>query len=231
MAEHADVAALASRVGAFRARLEAAARDAGRDPASIRVVAATKTRSAAEVSAVVAAGIEDAGENRVQEWLGKREACPPHTVWHLIGPLQRNKVNKIVGQVALFHALDDRRIAAAIDARARSLEVRQPVLLQVNTSREAKKAGVPLEDAEAAARDVASLPGVELQGFCTVASIEEPAACFARLVALRDRIAAAVPSARELSMGMSDDLEIAIAHGATIVRPGTALFGPRPAML
>lgn len=219
-----------ARVAAIRARLSAAAAACDRDPAEITIVAATKTRTIDEIGAAVAAGIQTVGENRVQELLLKREALP-EARWHLIGPLQRNKVNKIVGIVELFHALDDRRIAVAIDARARSLGLRQRVLLQVNTSREAKKAGVPLEDAIAAARDVALLPGVLLEGFCTVASVEDPAGCFARLAEIRDRLRGELPEARELSMGMSDDLEDAVAHGATLVRPGTALFGPRPAML
>lgn len=222
-------ARIASRVEALRTRIAAAARAAGREPGSITIVAATKTRTLDELAAVLAAEIGDLGENRVQEWLDKR-AHLPDARWHLIGPLQRNKAGKVAGQVALVHALDDPGVAEALDRRAAEIGAIQPVLLQVNTSGEASKAGLAPEDAEDAARRVAALGSLELRGWCTVASIADPAGCFARLAALRDRLRAAHPGAVELSMGMSDDLEAAIAHGATMVRPGTALFGPRVPM-
>lgn len=221
------------RVDAVRARIATAARAAARDASEVRVVAATKTRTVAEIVELVAAGIGELGENRVQEWLAKRDALAALLVpvrWHLLGALQRNKVSKVVGALELIQGVADPEIAEAIGRRATALGLVQGVLLEVNTSGEPAKAGVSLEHAADAARRIAHLPGVRLEGYFTVASIREPAACFARLRDLRDRLRARLPDAIELSMGMSDDLEVAIVHGATIVRPGTALFGPRPAM-
>lgn len=225
------MSSIAERVAGVRARIDAAARAVGRDPAAITIVAATKTRTVSEIDAVVAAGISDLGENRVQDWLAKRDAVEGQDLrWHLLGALQRNKVSKVVGAVHLVHGLTDLKVAEAIDRRARTIGVVQAVLLEVNTSRQATKAGVSLDEAPAAARRIAALEGLRLAGYFTVASMTDPEACFERLARLRELLRPELPQAIELSMGMSDDLEAGIAHGATLVRPGTALFGARPAM-
>lgn len=220
---------VAERVAAVRARIANACANAGRPIGSVTIVAAAKTRTAAEINAVIEHGITDIGENTVQEWLGTRDACPDAR-WHFIGALQRNKVNKVAGQVALVHGLADPAVADALSARCVRIGVIQPVLLQVNVSAEPGKSGVRLDEAAAAARRIAALPGVLLCGLFGIPAPSDPGTGFARLRDLGDQLMAQRPGVVELSMGMSDDLELAIAHGATIVRPGTALFGPRPPM-
>jgi pyridoxal phosphate enzyme (YggS family) len=220
---------LAARVAEVRERIATAARSVGRDPGEITIVAASKGRTPAEIGALAALGIRDFGENLVQEWLGKREHVGS-VRWHLIGALQRNKVSKVVGAVALVHGLTRPSVAEAIGRRAQRLGVVQGVLLEVNTSGEPSKEGVALAEAPGIARAVAAIDGVRLEGFFTVASADDPARCFAGLAEVRDGLSRELADARHLSMGMSDDLDVAVAHGATIVRPGTALFGSRPDM-
>jgi PLP dependent protein len=204
-------------------RVGEAARACGRDPQEITIVAASKTRTVEEIRRAADCGIKIFGENRVQEWLSKKEGL--EVQWHLIGALQRNKVNKVVGAIGLLHAIDSVEIAEAVSRQAVKIGVVQDILLAVNTSREPTKHGVALSTAVEVSERVAELPGVTLRGYSTVASVEDPGECFGKLAELRDRTP--VSTAQELSMGMSADLEPAIQAGATLVRPGTALFGPR----
>jgi PLP dependent protein len=208
---------------------------AGRDPASVTLVAVSKTVAAARVRAAVAAGFTVLGENRVQEGAAKIPEVPGAT-WHLIGPLQSNKARRAVelfDMVQSVHTLD---LAARLDALAAELRPGRPipVLLQVNVDRDPAKAGFAPEEAEAALVSCAGMAALEVRGLMTIgrfgAGEAETRATFAALrelaAELRRGGAALGP---ELSMGMSDDYGWAIEEGATIVRVGRAIFGARPA--
>lgn len=227
---------LARRWQAVRERVAAAARRVGRDPAEVTVVAVSKTVPADVLRLAHAAGIRDLGENRAQELRAKRAALADLDLrWHFVGRLQTNKVKDVVGEVALIHSLDRWALAEALDRRARARGVRQPCLVQVNVSGEATKAGLPPGEVADFLRRVAALPGIQVLGLMTIApAVEDPEQARGTFRALRELAAAlrreAPPGVelRHLSMGMSGDFEVAVEEGATLVRIGTAIFGPRP---
>jgi pyridoxal phosphate enzyme (YggS family) len=224
-------AELAARIAAVRRAADQAAIRVGRDPATVRIVAVTKTFPAANVAAALAGGLEDIGENYVQEAGAKRNAVSGG-VWHLIGGLQRNKARAAVAIFDWVHSVDSAAVVAALGAAAEGAGRRLPVLLQVNVAGEARKRGVVPGAVEALAAEVLRSPGLVLQGLMTVPPApERPADSrphFAALRALRehaqDRLGVELP---HLSMGMSDDFLIAIEEGATLLRLGRALFGAR----
>jgi PLP dependent protein len=208
---------VAANLAAVRARLERA----GGDPGAIAIVAVSKGQPAEACRAAVAAGLTVLGENRVQEALAKMDQVPDAT-WHLVGHLQTNKVRH-AGRFALLQSLDSVRLAEALAARGRVA-----ALLEVNVAGEVQKHGVAPESAVETAAAVAGL--VELRGLMAMGpTVGDPRPAFAELRRLRDeaeqRLGTALPI---LSMGMSADLEAAVAEGTTMVRIGTALFGPRP---
>ncbi|MEM6288858.1 MAG: YggS family pyridoxal phosphate-dependent enzyme [Bacteroidota bacterium] len=228
---------LAERAAAVRARIAEAALRAGRDPAEVTLVAVTKTHPLETVRAAIEAGLRDLGENRVQELVEKSDAIPGESGggdvrWHLIGSLQRNKARDAAARADLFHALDSPRLANALGKKAADAGRVLPVLVQVNISDEDAKSGVAPEAAHdllatAAAHD--HLRPIGLMGMAAIARTEadlerivRPA--FARLRGLYET--SPVPLS-VLSMGMSGDFEVAIEEGATHVRVGSALFGPR----
>ena len=197
----------------------------------VRIVAVTKSQGPEAVRAAAAAGLDDVGENRVQEALAKQEQLPDLAVrWHLIGSLQRNKVPKVVGRFALIHSLDRLELATEL-ARRIGAGSRQAVLVEVNCSGEPQKGGVEPEQLEALLEQVAGLPGLELRGLMTLAAqsgdegVQRRA--FGLLRSLRDRMRDAGYALPELSMGMSGDFPVAVEEGATLVRLGTLLFGER----
>lgn len=198
------------------------------------LVGVTKTVPAAVVSEVVALGLADLGENRVQEAEAKIAAVGRTMArWHLIGHLQRNKAGRAVSLFDRIHGVDDLELARAVSRRAAEAGVTMPVLIEVNVSGEPTKFGVSPADAPALAGQVAALPALRFDGFMTVgAKVDSPdraRAGFARLRAVRDMAERVVGHPLpELSMGMSDDFEVAIEEGSTMVRVGTALFGVRP---
>ncbi|MBD8080432.1 YggS family pyridoxal phosphate-dependent enzyme [Cellulosimicrobium arenosum] len=229
-------------VRAVRARIDGAARGAGRDPSDVRLLVATKTQPPEAVRAVVAAGVELVGENRVQELVAKAPAIADlvaagDVAVHMIGNLQRNKVNQVLATASAVQSVDSLAIAEALSSRCVRDTLTIDVMVQVNVSGEASKSGVEPDDAPGLAREVAALPGVRLTGFMTIGARsrddDEVRAGFARLREVRDVVVRAgdprTRDARELSMGMSGDLELAVAEGATIVRVGTAVLGSRPA--
>lgn len=227
MAVAADgAAAIAANVSAVQARLAAAAERAGRDPRDITLIAVTKTHDAGTVALAHEAGVRHFGENRVQEARPKisllREQGAEAT-WHLIGSLQTNKVNAALECFDILHAVDSERLARAISQRAKRLV---PVLIEVNVAGEATKHGVNPADAGALAEAVGGLPNIDLRGLMTVApQVDDPEdvrPVFRRLRELRDAL-----GLRELSMGMTDDFEVAIEEGSTMVRVGRAIFGAR----
>lgn len=219
-------------LAAVRSRIAGAAVRAGRDPEDVKLVAISKLVEPARIREAIAAGVTDIGENRVQELQEKQRALADVDVrWHMVGTLQRNKVHHVAGRVALIHSLDSRRLAETIGTHAARAGVVQDVLLEVNVAGEETKHGLSPDDARDLVGEVLGVPGIRLRGFMTIAPAADPGrarAAFAALRAMRDRTVADAPDATELSMGMSDDFEIAIEEGATIVRVGTAIFGPRP---
>jgi len=227
---------VAANLTTVRGRLEQAARAAGRDPATIRLVAVSKTFPADAVRAAADCGQLDFGENRVQEGLQKIRATADQPLrWHLIGHLQSNKAKKAVESFALIHSIDGVDLLRKVDEAAVALGRTPEVLVQVDMAGEATKFGAP-EDSVAAIFEAAeSLRAARLVGLMLLPpfaeSLEEARPWFRRLRELRDRLAAqGVPAARlrELSMGMSHDFTVAIEEGATMVRIGTAIFGERP---
>jgi pyridoxal phosphate enzyme (YggS family) len=219
---------IADRVREVRQRIAEAVRRGGHGQ-TVRIVAVTKTYGPEAAVAVSEAGISLVGENRIQEALDKMDLVSASVEWHLIGHLQRNKV-KHLQRFAMFHALDNERLARVIAERAEPAGM-IPVLVQVNTSGEETKGGFSLDSLSDVAPRLVSLPGLSVRGTMTMAPYEAPERML-RDVFRRCREAAAVlrqagAEATELSMGMSGDYEVAVEEGATLVRLGTILFGER----
>lgn len=224
---------LARRAHEVRYRIAAACARARRDPASVTLVAVSKTVAAASVREAMGAGLAVFGENRVQEALAKIPEVPAAARWHLVGHLQSNKAKQAVGAFELIHSVDDAELAAELDRRAATRGLVQPVLVQANLSGESTKSGVDEPAVMPLLEAVAACPHLALRGLMTVpppvADPEESRPWFVRLRALRDRAAERLGRPLpELSMGMSGDFEVAIEEGATAVRVGTAIFGERP---
>ena len=202
----------------------------GRDPDGVTIVAVTKTVGVTEVQKAIAAGIADFGENRVQEFVGKH-ALFPDVRWHFIGTLQSNKVQHVVGKACLIHSVDSDKLLERIDRVAQAIGVVQPVLLEVNVSREESKHGMSPEEAEEVLARGSQLPGVEIRGLMTMAPYARPESVrwvFSDLRGLFESLSAMRFNGvdlSELSMGMTNDFEVAIEEGATIVRIGRAIFG------
>ena len=196
-----------------------------------RIAAVTKTHGPEAVRAAFAAGLEDCGENRVQEALAKQDQLQDVPVrWHLIGGLQRNKARHAVGRFALIHSVDRAELAEEL-ARRVTAGGRQAVLVEVNCSGESQKGGIEPAGLPGLLDRISALPSLELQGLMTMAALTADVAAqraaFRRLRSERDRMAAAGYPLPELSMGMSGDYQIAVEEGATMVRLGTLLFGER----
>ncbi|SDE96756.1 hypothetical protein SAMN05660485_02310 [Blastococcus fimeti] len=225
---------LEQQLRAVRVRIDGAARAAGRDPATVALLAVSKTWPAADVRALAALGQSDFGENRAQELIGKAgELADLPLRWHFIGQLQRNKAAAVARLGAVVHSVDRTPLAQALSRAGEAAQHPVDVLLQVDlggaVGELGARGGAVPADVPRLADDVAELPGLRLQGLMAVAPRgEDPSPAFARLAELATRVRADHPEAVELSAGMSGDLEEAVAAGATIVRVGTALFGRRP---
>jgi len=221
------------RLDEMRARMDTAARQAGRDPDAVGLVAVSKTHPAEAVREAFDGGQTIFGENRVQELLAKVPLLPAALRWHLIGHLQKNKIRKVLPVVELIHGVDTTELARDIDRVAAELGLFPRVLLEVNVSGEGTKFGFKPDDLRAQIEDLLALPRVQVEGLMTIAPYAEEAEAsrpfFVKLRELRDEIvsrtATPLPT---LSMGMSGDFEVAIAEGSTLVRIGTAIFGERP---
>ncbi|MDP9069055.1 MAG: YggS family pyridoxal phosphate-dependent enzyme [Actinomycetota bacterium] len=214
-----------------RARVAAAAERGGRSGDEVTLVAVSKGFPGDVVAEAVRAGAVHLGENRVQELREKAIAFPTGVRWHFIGHLQTNKARQVVGVASLIHSVDRLALADELARRARIRGVAQDVLIEVNVSGEATKHGIEPAAAPALAEQVAALDPLVVRGFMTMAPLspepEESRPYFAELRELRDRVEAVVPSATELSMGMTRDFEVGVEEGATLVRVGEAIFGPR----
>jgi PLP dependent protein len=233
---------IADNVSSVRQRMADACRRAGRAPGEVLLVAVTKTVPADALRSAWSLGSRDFGENRVQEARVKMAELRDLPIfWHMIGHLQGNKAGQAVDMFQMIQSIDSVDLARQVSARAVRHARLTPVLLEVNVSAEESKSGFRATaggtDAfVAAAREIASLPGMDVWGLMTVAPmVSDPEMVrphFRRLRDLRDELRTGVPGCawRHLSMGMSDDFEVAIEEGATIVRLGRAIFGPRPAV-
>ena len=222
---------IAQRYEDVGGRISAAAASSGRRYSDITLVAVAKTFPAAAVNEVLEAGATDVGENRVQELTAKAELVSAPVTWHFVGHLQTNKVRDVVGLVALVHSVDRSSVAAEIAKRARAAGIRQRVLVEVNIASEETKHGLTPSHLRPFVEEMAKLEGIEVCGLMAIPPLSEsPEGSrphFDALRVLRDEIAETVPTVRELSMGMSRDLEVAVEEGATIVRVGEAIFGSR----
>ena len=221
---------IGANIARVRVRIAEAALRGGRQPESVQLVAVTKTVGPARIREAGACGLRVFGENRVQEARAKVSEVPGVS-WHLIGSLQRNKVKEALRLFEVIHSVDSVGLAEELSRRSMERGTRRAeVLLQVNISQEPQKHGVAPEEAERVVGAVLELQGLRLRGLMGMAPlVETPEAArpsFRRLRELRDRLGEAFPEAGvcELSMGMTDDFEVAIEEGATIVRVGRALF-------
>lgn len=218
---------LADNLARVRERIARAAERAGRSAADVTLVAVTKGQRAETVHALRSLGLRDFGENRVQEAVGKIDAGPRDARWHLIGHLQENKINKVLPWAFMIQSVDSVHLAAALSKRVGRFGRTLPVLLEVKTDPEPSKHGVFPEEACEVFAQVAELPGLSPLGLMTIAPWTQEQArlrgAFATLRRLLDALRATHPEARVLSMGMSDDLEIAVEEGSTMVRVGRAL--------
>jgi len=221
-------------LGNVRRQVEKAAISVGRDPQEIKIIGAVKNQPLEMVKEALDAGLADIGENKVQEAKAKAEILKqkhPHVTWHMIGHLQRNKVRHALDIFDIIHSVDSERLAREIEAKA-SKEV--PVLIEVNTSKEATKFGVPADSAIDLLKKIVELKQLKVQGLMTMAPLaddpERARPYFRRLRQLFDEIKGLnLPNVemKYLSMGMTDDFEVAIQEGSNMVRIGRAIFGKR----
>ena len=219
---------LSERIAAVRARIAAACTKADRPPTEVALVGVTKTVSPEVAKVAFELALTDLGESKPQE-LWKKAAAIPEARWHLIGHLQRNKLDRTIPLAALVHSVDSLRLLEALDAFGRERGTPVPVLLEVNCSREASKGGFRPEDVLPLCDKLMSLDGVDIRGLMTMAHFfDDPEKCrptFAELRELRAKLETVTGLPLPfLSMGMSNDFEVAIEEGATHVRVGTTLF-------
>lgn len=218
----------------LRQRISAAAARSGRNPESIQLVAVTKTVDTPEMAQALEAGLTAFGENRVQELTRKYDHFSDRVEWHLIGHLQTNKVKQVIGKTALIHSVDRLNLAREISNSAQAFGANVQVLIQVNVSGEDTKYGLAPVELEEFLQEVAGYPGLSVRGLMTMAPFvtdaEETRPVFRRLAELASQISRINVSGVEmrwLSMGMTNDFEVAIEEGANLVRIGNGIFGAR----
>ena len=228
-----EATSAATRLANVQERIRTACERAGRPASSVVLVAVSKTHPPEAVRAMLSAGVTEFGENRVRELLAKREAVP-QARWHLVGRLQSKKARLVADRQILVHSLDRRSLADALSRRAHDAAAVQRVLVQVNIGDDPAKGGCPVDEALDLVAYARDLPNLAVEGLMTMppmppadAGVEATRPLFAQLRDLRDQARAQWPEVTHLSMGMSADLEVAVEEGATFVRVGTALFGPR----
>lgn len=223
-----------SRLDSLNQRIGAAAQKSGRTLPDIKLIAVTKTVPLPLIEQAIDAGITDLGENRVQEALPKIQALKkyPQVTWHMVGHLQRNKVGQALDNFDIIQSLDSEKLAREIEARAGARVI--PVLVEVNTSAEATKFGIPVDSAVNFVRILSACQNLKVKGLMTIGTVsddpEKARPCFKRLRELRDEIKTLnLPNVdlEYLSMGMTDDFEVAIQEGSNMIRIGRALFGQR----
>jgi pyridoxal phosphate enzyme (YggS family) len=226
---------IAENVQKVQERIRKACERAGRDAQSVRLIAVTKTFGVEKIREAVEAGIRDVGENFVQELRKKRQALNDQSIrWHFVGHLQSNKVRYIADYIYLIHSLDHRSVAEEVDKRGARSGRPINVLVEVNTSGEKTKFGVLPESTAEFLKSIAGFRNLRVKGLMTIGPFlpnpEDSRPAFRTLRELRDEVAkAGIENVEmtELSMGMTNDFEVAIEEGATMIRIGTAIFGPR----
>lgn len=221
-----DAASIRENAAAVRARIDAACARSGRDPATVTLVAVTKVFPADYVEQAIAAGITDVGENRVQEARDKKPLVRGSARWHLIGHLQSNKAKDAVRLFDVIQTVDSIELAQKIARAAEAAGKRQEIYLQVNIGNEEQKSGAERADLPALVQALRGIDALDLRGLMAIPPVgapEETRRYFRELRALRDGA-----GVEQLSMGMSEDFEVAIEEGATLVRVGRAIFGSRP---
>ena len=227
---------ISDRYAQVRKRVDDAALRSGRDPSEVTLLAVTKTHGAAEINEAVRAGATDIGENRVQELLEKYDAVDP-VRWHLIGHLQTNKVRQVIDKVVMIHSVDSLKLAKEIDKRASACGIVMDVLIEINSAMEETKSGIAAGDLKKLTEDItAECASVRICGIMCIPPIasdpEDSRPYFREAAQLFDEMKSwDLPEDRfrpeVLSMGMSGDFETAVEEGATIVRVGSSIFGPR----
>lgn len=224
------------RYAEVKRRVDEAALRSGRKPEDVRLIAVTKTHPASEINEAIEAGATDIGENRVQEVLEKYDSVSP-VRWHLIGHLQTNKVRQIIDKVVMIHSVDSLKLAREIDKRAAAAGITMDVLIEINSAMEETKSGIPAADLRQLVTDICAECGnVRVCGIMCIPPIaaepEDSRPYFREAAELfEDMKGWDLPAERfaptELSMGMSGDFEVAVEEGATMVRVGSSIFGPR----
>jgi len=224
------------RYAEVKRRVDEAAVRSGRKPEDVRLIAVTKTHPASEINEAIEAGAADIGENRVQEVLEKYDSVSP-VRWHLIGHLQTNKVRQIIDKVVMIHSVDSLKLAREIDKRAAAAGITMDVLIEINSAMEETKSGIPAADLRQLVTDICAECGnVRVCGIMCIPPIaaepEDSRPYFREAAELfEDMKGWDLPAERfaptELSMGMSGDFEVAVEEGATMVRVGSSIFGPR----
>lgn len=224
------------RYAEVKRRIDEAALRSGRKPEDVRLIAVTKTHPASEINEAIEAGAADIGENRVQEVLEKYDSVSP-VRWHLIGHLQTNKVRQIIDKVVMIHSVDSLKLAREIDKRAAAAGITMDVLIEINSAMEETKSGIPAADLRQLVTDICAECGnVRVCGIMCIPPIaaepEDSRPYFREAAELfEDMKGWDLPAERfaptELSMGMSGDFEVAVEEGATMVRVGSSIFGPR----
>jgi PLP dependent protein len=216
----------------LRARIAGACRRADRDPSSVTLIAVSKLFGAERVDEACRHGLADFGENYIQELREKKEALAGRNIrWHFIGHLQTNKVRHIAGWVHMVHSVDSLRLGAALSTAGEKAGRKIPALIEVNTTGEGTKFGLHPGETLGFSRELRGLPFLDLQGLMTMGPLsenpEDARPSFRMLRELRDAIEKDGHPMHHLSMGMTNDFEVAIEEGATLLRIGTAIFGPR----
>jgi pyridoxal phosphate enzyme (YggS family) len=225
---------IAENLKAVTQRISRSCEKSGRPADAVKLICVTKEADLTEIEEVLALGVKDIGENRVQDALSKYMAIDGRAVWHLIGHLQTNKVSHVVRIFSLIHSVDSLRLVEAIDREAKKISKVQNVLIQVNTSGQKSKFGISQDEVRPFFEKAASYPNINILGLMTMApeaeDPEEARPCFRSLRELRDQlneIRYTKYDIRILSMGMTNDFEVAIEEGSTMVRVGRAIFDSR----
>lgn len=225
---------IADQLRAVQEEIQKACERSGRDPKEVTLIAVSKTKPVSMIQEAIEAGQTVFGENKVQELCSKYEELPKNLIWHLIGHLQRNKVKYIADKAALIHSVDSLRLAQTIDQEGKKHHRVIPVLIEVNVAQEDTKFGVSLEETLPLIEEIAKLSNVQIQGLMTIAPFvanpEENRPIFRKLKQLSVDISAKNMNnvyMDILSMGMTNDYQVAVEEGATMVRVGTGIFGER----
>jgi len=223
-----------SNLEIVKSKLAVSAEKSGRKPEDITLIGVSKRINNELIIEGLQSGLINLGENYAQEFRDKYEILnTSHSkiIWHFIGHLQKNKIKYVIGKTSLFHSLNSISLAEEIDKRAKQLGISVNMLIEINTSGEESKTGITFEQSDALLKQSKQLKNININGFMTMAPYfedpEDARPYFRKLKKYRDNISSKYPGANELSMGMSGDFEVAVEEGSTLVRVGTAIFGPR----